>query len=363
MKTILYFSPIAYDDLKQRPQYIAEGLSEDFEVYYIEPTVRLTSCILYGGNKYRGRVREVTKQLKIVRCNGLFVLPFHWNVYDKWAINGIYERIQLNKYIKKADCIIVAFEGWMSVLAHVKNRNIIYDKMDDNTLMSHKKTLKKYLSEAEKRLIDKISYMTVTAELFYNNYRNKVANIELIPNGIKFENCESNSLQLGTRRASEKRVFGYVGMISRWIDMDAIEKIAQFEDIEVVLVGPCEIEKSSLSNITYIGKVEKKEVKEWIESFDVCLYPFKQQELLDTINPVKVYEYLALNKPVIAVDSVEIRKFGNRVQRYRNYNELCELCTKDLIKPFASTDELNEFILENTWESRVLQFKKIVEVI
>ena len=36
---ILYFAPIYYSDMKQRPQQIAEFLSKDHQIYYIEPTI------------------------------------------------------------------------------------------------------------------------------------------------------------------------------------------------------------------------------------------------------------------------------------------------------------------------------------
>lgn len=35
---IVYFAPIAYAELKQRSQYIAEYLAKEHQVVYVEPT-------------------------------------------------------------------------------------------------------------------------------------------------------------------------------------------------------------------------------------------------------------------------------------------------------------------------------------
>ena len=76
---------------------------------------------------------------------------------------------------------------------------------------------------------------------------------------------------------------------------------------------------------------------------------------------MKIYEYLAENKPVIAVDSVETRKFGNLIYRYQNYEQLKKLCQAKLKKPFQTKEECLKYIEDNSWEKRVDEFEKILE--
>lgn len=90
-----------------------------------------------------------------------------------------------------------------------------------------------------------------------------------------------------------------------------------------------------------------------IEQFDVCLYNFKRNDLLDTINPVKIYEYLALNKPVLAVKSMETSQFGDRLMLYDKPEDVKKILLAGWNCPFRSEDELNEFVGGNSWESRV----------
>ena len=80
---IVYFSPIAFSDLKQRPQYFAEGLSITHKVYYIEPTKRILSYIR-NKEEFCSVRHKVNPNLTVFRCDGKLVLPFRWNVYDKF---------------------------------------------------------------------------------------------------------------------------------------------------------------------------------------------------------------------------------------------------------------------------------------
>ena len=355
---ILYLAPIAYEDLRQRPQYIAERLAEKHTVVYVEPTVRAVSCVLGRAKGYKGQVRIISKNLTIVRCNGTFVAPFRWRPYDILNIGSMAEKIQLKKYVDTADIIMVGYEGWTDIIWKCKNTKIIYDKMDDNVLLTPEISIKRYLQKAETKLLRKITCMVVTAQKFAKVYQDRVKHIYLIPNGIDIDIKSKNE----KKKSDEKnKVFGYIGMISEWFDMEALKVIAEQKNISVDMVGPCNIEKYDKQNVFYEGCIPKDEVGNKIQEFDVCLYPFKKGELLDTINPVKIYEYLAENKPVIAVDSLETRRFGTLVYRYHNYKELKQLCNMELKKPFETETECMNYIEKNSWEERTKQFEKILE--
>ncbi len=355
---ILYLAPIAYESLRQRPQYIAEQLSEKHTVVYVEPTVRAISCVLGRAKGYKGQVRTISESLTIVRCNGTFVAPFRWKPYDVLNIGSMSEKAQLKKYMDKADIILVGYEGWTDIIWKGKNTKIIYDKMDDNVLLTPEVSIKRYLQKSETKLLNNVTCMIVTAQKFVNIYKDRVKHIYLVQNGIDIGIRSRNKKQKNDKKY---KVFGYVGMISEWFDMEALKVIAEQKDVSVDMVGPCDIEKYDKQNVFYEGRIPKTEVGNKIQEFDVCLYPFKKGKLVDTINPVKIYEYLAENKPVIAVDSVETRRFGTLVYRYQNYKELKQLCNMELKKPFGTEAECIAYIEKNSWQERTRQFEKILE--
>ena len=121
----------------------------------------------------------------------------------------------------------------------------------------------------------------------------------------------------------------------------------------VVLVGPSEIELPVHPRLVCTGRIPKERVDGWIRSFDVCLYPFQRTPLIDTIDPVKIYEYLAHNKPILAADSLEMNKFGSLVFTYRTQEQLRELVGRDLPVPFGCQEQRSRFVEENCWDSRM----------
>ena len=353
---VVYFSPIAFSDLKQRPQYFAEGLSNKHKVHYIEPTKRILSYIKNKEGcayvKY-----NINENLTIFRCDGAIVLPFRWNVYDILYLNGIYEYLQLKKIVADADVVIVGFEGWYNVVKRIKNKKIIYDKMDENALLSTDWENRTYLQRSEKALLKKCVSMITSAKVFEKKYQKRLP-VYLVPNA--FDRKDASYIQYKESKGN-KVIYGYVGAIADWFDNKAIEVIAKDKNNQVILVGPCRTEKIQKDNVIYVGKVDKSDVATYIKSFDICLYPFKKGELLDTINPVKIYEYLSLNKPIIAIDSEETKAFDASIYTYQNYTELENLCNRKLSQPFDSEEKYEKFMESNSWENRIDIINEILE--
>ncbi len=368
---ILYFSPIPYDDLKQRPQYIAEELSKMHDVWYIEPTITGMRCLKKGGTDFKAKQYDISSTLHVIRLNGLFSLHIRFQKYDKRNLNTWFERIQLKKLIQQADIIWIGYEACYRLIrpydaeSSIAAKSIlIYDKMDDNVKLEQKLPIKTFLYDMRTELEEKADAILVSAKIFYESLIQKRDNVYLIPNGVSYDGIEKNQLISfeKSRRTGIPKRFGYVGLIGHWFDNDLIRLLAtQLPQSDIVLVGPVAAAKVELPNVHYYGTVPKSQVYHWINSFDVCLYPFKPSELLDTIDPVKIYEYLLMNKPVIAIDSKEIRKYKEMIHIYKTPEEFINLCKTDyLSKPFLRNLDKQKFFEENSWEARGKKILKII---
>ena len=95
----------------------------------------------------------------------------------------------------------------------------------------------------------------------------------------------------------------------------------------------------------------------------MCLYNFKKSELLDTINPVKVYEYLAANKPVLAVESMETLKLKQYLMIYNEKKEIGQWMSQPIKRPFRTEEERKEFIRKNGWKARVQEINQILSFV
>ncbi len=359
---IIYFAPIPYADIKQRPQCLAEEISRYHEVWYIDPTITGMRCLKKRDWDFHSYQYDVNPRLHIFRPNGLFAAHIRLQYYDKLHINTWFERLQLRKLLYHADLVWIGYEACYRLIINSRIFSgkkehcplLVYDKMDDNVALEQNACIRQFLRQMRSELEHKADVIFVTATVFYHELYGKFPCVQQIPNGGYFERKKPKSFQNHPLPPAKKRRFGYIGTISHWFDQDLIRMLAaSIPECEIALVGPTLIEKIDLPNIHYYGTIPKEQVPDWIQCFDVCLYPFKESSFLDTIDPVKIYEYLAENKPVIAVDSAEMEKYKNCIYTYQNPDEFLTLCRQEILRnPFPDSDSQKEFFFSNSWHQR-----------
>jgi glycosyltransferase involved in cell wall biosynthesis len=115
-------------------------------------------------------------------------------------------------------------------------------------------------------------------------------------------------------------VIGYVGAInSLRIDPEVIRQIARSDrNRHIVLVGPEDdffksSDLHSLSNIHWLGKKPIDQLAGYIAAFDVCINPQLINDITIGNYPLKVDEYLAMGKPVVATRTDAMQVFQDHV--------------------------------------------------
>lgn len=353
---IVYLPPIPYNGLKQRPQYIAEGLAQECDVIYVDPTASIMKYLFKNGEGPCGYTYQAQEHLKVVRLNGAF--SAHRSFEAVSEVFRIPEKIQLDKLLKNADLVWVGYCPWYGLIKDFTGV-VVYDKMDDDLSITQNVLMKKLIAKVEPALIQRADHIFVSAKQFEEGITAKGKHPVLLPNAV---NAPEFDRTPEAQTESSERIFGYVGMISHWFDMKAVITILEADtQNRVVLVGPSEITLPKHERLTWTGQVPKADVARWIASFDVCLYPFKRTPFLDTIDPVKIYEYLAMNKPVLAAQSRETEKFGELLQLFGSVDELRKLTSKKLRVPFNSEENWQSFICENCWDERMTTVRKEIK--
>lgn len=141
--------------------------------------------------------------------------------------------------------------------------------------------------------------------------------VEVIPNGIDpddFKVTDNNVLN----NISGKLVIGFVGYLVHWHRLDDLLNVfakicKEFDDIVLVLVGDGVLRQkleglatqlSIRDKLVITGRVNHCEVPNFISAFDVALIPNSN----DYRSPIKMFEYMAIGKPVIAPELPPIVK-------------------------------------------------------
>lgn len=93
-----------------------------------------------------------------------------------------------------------------------------------------------------------------------------------------------------------------------------------------------------------------------MEIVDALIMPFKITELIKSVNPVKLYEYIYMNKPIIAPLYPESVYFNDYVYLYNDIDELMQYfgrVSKGELKAKNTYESNLKFIKSNTWASRI----------
>jgi teichuronic acid biosynthesis glycosyltransferase TuaH len=168
----------------------------------------------------------------------------------------------------------------------------------------------------------------------------------------------------------KKPVVGYFGAIERRIDYTLIKKvIADNPDKSFVFVGPVDADyiregDFAAPNLHLPGPVPYEQMPAVLKGFDVCVIPFKKDDVSNNIFPLKLFEYLGAGKPVVST----------------NFNDDLQNFTAGLVPYCSTADEfsaaLNNALIDsqapekvqarldiagnNTWEHRITDIKQLL---
>lgn len=216
-------------------------------------------------------------------------------------------------------------------------------------------------------LRNKADVIFVTSEALYNfnkNYKNKTV---ICKNGVDFEHfAAANEQSLVPPQDMvriKKPIVGYIGAVADWIDWSLINYLDSSDRFSMVFVGPLfglkQIPIVS-KNVNFLGRKDYSILTDYIAHFDVCMIPFKKSKLTDACNPIKMYEYLSMGKPVVTTDLEECRI--DVVKHSKSYQEFYINILDSLSS--QSKEDIEKrivFAKENSWENRVNYIKTIIE--
>ncbi len=119
--------------------------------------------------------------------------------------------------------------------------------------------------------------------------------------------------------ALRRPIVGFFGgMDAHKFNMDLIAAVARkMPDLTFVFVGEPSIDCSPLlrqPHVVLTGQRPYEQIPHYGKCFDVCVMPFNQNYWIEGMNPVKLKEYLALGKPIVATPFNELSHYTGLVR-------------------------------------------------
>ncbi|WP_197031664.1 glycosyltransferase [Bordetella petrii] len=136
-----------------------------------------------------------------------------------------------------------------------------------------------------------------------------------IPNGV---DCEHYRRELVVDFPDHYKAFlnrydkivGYFGAMAGWLWYDLIEEVVQRRsDYGFVFIGADYMGESKrlpkVDNLLWLGSIDYKILPAYAREFDVAIIPFAHGEVAKTTSPLKLFEYFALETPVVVTSSMK----------------------------------------------------------
>lgn len=165
---------------------------------------------------------------------------------------------------------------------------------------------------------------------------------------------------------------GYVGaLITLRLDLNLLRELAQLRPgWSFVLIGWedeafAQSDLHKMPNVFFLGRKHTQEVPAYMQHFDVCINPQVLNDITRSNFPLKILEYLALGKPVVATTTNTMTEvFSDYTYLATNSEEYLQKIEQALREdsPRKTTTRI-EFVQKFSWENVVKLFIKHIKSI
>lgn len=345
---LLYLMHVDWRWIKQRPHFIAEHLAEKHDV-----------LAAFRINPARGRLSGNTSRVHRIP---LLPIPRRWGRWSE-RLDSFFQKIWVGmiSLFFRPDAVWITFPTIFSYLPFwLGNVPIVYDCMDDAGCFYKDPRTSERVKREECRLVGAASKVLCSSRTLMERLSERCGNaekMELVRNGISEDLVET--VAFSDEPHDEKKAFtdlAYVGTISEWFDFPlVVSALDKMPSLRLHLIGPADCEIPKHDRIVYHGVVDRAGLREFVKPFDAFVMPFIVNPLIEGVDPVKLYEYIAFGKPVVCVFYREVERFGPYVHLYSTADEfdsfMERLCSGDL-ELKADSEKVKDFLKESTWSKR-----------
>lgn len=377
---MIYLAMSPWQGMWKNRQQLMSRFARQMPVLYVEPwtTVRdwrtgRVSIADAWTNRRNRRIRHETDQL--------FVYPsqHHLPVSGSRTLGGVTQAIWLQGVRRAARrCGITRPILWVSQPGHrcavggLGEQLSIYHVVDEYTgYTGLAESRRGELGALEQDVLDAVDLtITVSPELA-DAKAGPGRDIELVENAADvrvFQDAAARNTPPDDMARVPRPRLGYSGLVGRRLDMQLLLELADSrDDWSIVLIGKvdrreCETTLSELEardNVHFLGQKTAAAVPDYVNGFDVGMLPYQLDRETIHISPLKMYEYLAAGKPVVATDIPAARRKQDLVAVTRDRAAFIDACAQALGS--ETGDAVERRIREaraNTWDKRVEQISR-----
>ena len=160
---------------------------------------------------------------------------------------------------------------------------------------------------------------------------------------------------------------GFYGTLRDWVDLELIAHVARARpQWSIALIGQelCDLSAiRGLPNVHLLGQKRHDELPAYCKGFDVGIIPYRIDERMAFVNPLKLREYLSAGVPVVSTPVPEVVRYAHLARVASTGPEFVTAVEAALRDGRATRAARSAAMKDETWSARVAQVARTVDEI
>ncbi|CAE6801669.1 glycosyltransferase family protein [Nitrospira defluvii] len=261
-------------------------------------------------------------------------------------------------------CDSVVHQGW---LKHIRAGKSVYRIADALSGFAKTTPAIVQLERMVARSVDLVVYAAHSLEGYVKALR--PTSMAYLPNAVNYAHFSAATRECPQDYSGIPRPIAvYVGAMDVWFDYRLMDEVLdRLPHVSFVLIGPDELARQRLRprpNLHLLGRRPYADVPAYLQHADVGLIPFdvvNHAELVNSIHPLKLYEYAACGLPIVATEWEELTHLKSPAQLCRGTEAFSRAIEQALASPPART-ALQAYAADHDWSARVSSLLKALGV-
>jgi glycosyltransferase involved in cell wall biosynthesis len=249
----------------------------------------------------------------------------------------------------------------------------LYDCVDDyaeQTISGRKRAM---IASCDRLAAHSSRLVFTTSTEMYERQRRLNPRTHLVPNAGDYEHFAAagdRAFAASEVRDLPRPVLGFAGnFLASKVDFGLLESAARaLPEATVLLIGPAVHDTASaldrldrLPNVRWLGPRPYSELPRYVAAFDVGLIPYVSNAYTRSCFPLKLYEYLAAGKPVVATGLPELAQMEPDVVLVEEAMDFVAEVRKALDRDAeADRSRRRQLASRNSWEAKTERLLELV---
>ena len=280
---------------------------------------------------------------RLIQHSSVFLKLFRFHMSQ--VISKYMRRFKFDTTIP---CVVVVSHPFHLVLKNLfEETSFIYHCADDFVLFNTKNIDKAdiLVKKQESKLVNEADIVFYTAKSMREKFVRDNLEAYYLPNCVDFDlfnQVQGEKLPIDdiVQPIPQPRI-GFVGVLSNRCDVDLIHALlTKRKDWSFVFIGKCgtnfEVEYNKLkvyTNFYDLGWQPYHRLPRFLKGIDVAILPYKTRGLLTSVNPNKMYQYMAAGIPIVSTPLSEAKRFEDCISIADNVDGFIRAIERNIDSP------------------------------